>query len=36
MVKKDLVAQWLMGTELKQDQFEFIYNCMKIVYDSAV
>jgi hypothetical protein len=25
MVKKDVVAQWLAGDELKQDQFKFIY-----------
>ena len=36
MVKKDLVAQWLMGDTLKQDQFRFIYECLKIIYDGAL
>ena len=36
MVKKDNVAQLLMGDELKQDQFEFFYNTAKIIYDSAL
>ena len=36
MVRKDLLAQWLVGDSLKQDQFRFFYECMKIIYDSAV
>jgi hypothetical protein len=36
MVKKDLVAQWLMGDELKQDQFKFFYDTVKIIYDCAL
>ena len=36
MVKKDIVAQWLMGNELKQDQFNFLYEVIKIIYDSAL
>ena len=36
MVQKDLTAQWLAGDELKQDQFKFIYDKMKIIYDSAL
>lgn len=36
MIKKDYIAQWLMGDQLKQDQFKFIYDTTKIVYDSAL
>lgn len=36
MVQKDNTAQWLAGDELKQDQFKFMYNVMKIIYDSAL
>jgi hypothetical protein len=36
MVKKDNIAQWLVGDELKQDQFKFMYESMKVIYDSAV
>ena len=36
MNKIDFRCQWLMGDKLKQDQFRFIYECMKIVYDSAL
>jgi hypothetical protein len=36
MVKSDVITQWLVGDELKQDQFNFIYESVKIVYDSAV
>ena len=36
MVKRDNIAQLLMGDELKQDQFEFFYNTTKIIYDSAL
>jgi hypothetical protein len=36
MVKKDMIAQMLMGDELKQDQFKFFYDTVKIIYDSAL
>jgi hypothetical protein len=36
MLQKDYTAQWLAGDELKQDQFKFIYNIVKIIYDSAL
>ena len=36
MVKKDLIVQWLVGDELKQDQFKFFYDTTKIVYESAL
>jgi hypothetical protein len=36
MVKKDNIAQLLMGDELKQDQLAFLYDTMKIIYDSAL
>ena len=36
MIQKDLTAQWLAGDELKQDQFKFMYNVAKIIYDSAL
>ena len=36
LVRKDLLAQWLVGDTLKQDQFRFYYECVKIIYDSAV
>jgi 3-methyladenine DNA glycosylase AlkC len=36
MVKKDVVAQWLAGDELKQDQFKFIYQTVRIMYMSAL
>lgn len=36
MVKTDQKCQWLVGDPLKQDQFNFFYECCKIVYDSAV
>ena len=35
MVKKDVLAQWLAGDELKQDQFKFIYTTMRTMYLSA-
>lgn len=35
-VQKDLTAQWLAGDELKRDQFKFIYDVIKIIYDSAL
>lgn len=36
MVNKDTIAQMLMGNELKQDQFEFFYNSVKVIFDSAL
>ena len=36
MIQKDLTAQWLAGDDLKQDQFKFMYNVAKIIYDSAL
>ena len=36
MVKKYLVADWLMGDSLKQDQFNFHYECCKIIFDSVL
>jgi hypothetical protein len=36
MVQKDMVAQLLVGNELKQDQFRFMYDTVKIIYDSAL
>ena len=36
MVKKDLVVQWLMGTELKKDQFRFFFDTCKTIFDSAL
>ena len=36
MVKKDYLAQWLVGDHLKQDQFRFFYDTTKIIYDSAL
>lgn len=36
MVKKDMIAQLLVGNELKQDQFRFMYDTIKIIYDSAL
>jgi len=36
MVKKDYLAQWLVGDHLKQDQFKFIFDTTKIIYDSAL
>ena len=34
MVKNDVTAQWLMGDSLKNDQLCFIYNVIKIIYQS--
>lgn len=36
MVRKDVVAQWLAGNELKRDQFKFMYKCQAIIYQSAL
>jgi len=36
LVKKDLVVQWLMGTELKKDQFRFFFDTCRLIFDSAL
>ena len=36
LVKKDLLVQWLVGDELKQDQFKFIFDTVNIIYESAL
>lgn len=36
MITQDNKVQWLVSDELKQDQFKFIYDTSKIIYDSAV
>ena len=36
MVKQDHIVQWLVGDSLKQDQFRFLYDCIRVVYDSAL
>lgn len=36
MVNKDQIAQWLAGDELKQDQFKFFHEVVKVIYDSAL
>ncbi len=36
MVKRDYLAQWLVGDHLKQDQFKFFFDTTKIIYDSAL
>jgi hypothetical protein len=36
MAKKDITAQWLAGDFLKQDQFKFLYETVKVVYDSPL
>ena len=36
MVRKDNIAQWLAGDELKRDQLCFLYEMHKIVFDSAL
>ena len=36
MVKRDQLAQWLVGDHLKQDQFKFFYDTAKIIYDSSL
>lgn len=35
MVHQDNIVQWLLQDQLKQDQFNFIYDTGKIIYDSA-
>lgn len=36
LVKKDLLVQWLVGDELKQDQFKFIFDTCNIIYESPL
>ena len=36
MIAKDVIAQYLVGDPLKQDQFKFFYETAKIIYDSAL
>jgi len=36
MVKTDGICQWLLGDALKQDQFRFLYNVNKVIYESAI
>lgn len=36
MVKADGICQWLMQDQLKQDQFQFMYETCKVLYDSPV
>jgi len=36
MVKKDNIAQMLVGDELKQDQFKFFYEVLNIIFNSAL
>lgn len=36
LVKKDQLVQWLVGDELKQDQFSFIFETINIIYNSAL
>jgi len=36
LVKKDLLVQWLVGDELKQDQFKFIFDTVNVIYESPL
>lgn len=36
MCKYDNLVQILVGDERKQDQFEFFYDSVKVIYDSAL
>jgi len=36
MVRLDNNVQWLLGDALKQDQFKFLYDVNKILYDCAL
>jgi len=36
MVKNDVTAQWLMGDHLKNDQLCFLYNVIKIIFQSSL
>jgi HJR/Mrr/RecB family endonuclease len=34
MVHNDVTCQWLMGNELKVDQIKFLYDVIKVIYES--
>lgn len=36
LVNKDVLVQWLVGDELKQDQFSFIFETINLIYNSAL
>ena len=36
MVEADIEAQWLVGDLLKQDQYKFLYEVQKVIYDSGL
>ena len=36
VIKSDVIAQWICGDELKVDQLVFIYETVKLIYDSAL
>ena len=36
MVSADVTAQWLMGDPLKTEQLCFLYDVVKIIYDTAL
>lgn len=36
MVESDKVVQWLMGDKLKQDQFRFLYEVCKVIFDTCL
>ena len=36
LVNCDNTVQWLLGDELKQDQFKFLYDTINIIYESAL
>ena len=36
LVEMDLRVQWLVGDELKQDQFKFIFDTVNIIYESPL
>ena len=36
MVEADLEAQWLVGDLMKQDQYKFLYDVQKVIYESGL
>jgi hypothetical protein len=36
MVEADIEAQWLVGDLMKQDQYKFLYDVQKVIYDSGL
>ena len=36
LVNCDNTVQWLLGDELKQDQFKFLYDTINVIYESAL